>query len=458
MKPEVEGLHDTYWTTDVATDEMAKRAISVLKLNNHFWMFHPIICLSVSLLWLYYFPWARISTDVLTVNTTWRVLWLMMIPYAIISFLGLAVPRIALSKAQMDSRPVKRRYIRNFYIVNVTKGSNEEAVRSSYDAMKAFDKLHPAVKAIVLSDEPYSFEGTNNIVCPRLYKSPNEKAKHKARALSYFAETMNLDEYDWVLHMDEESVIDPESLRRCFDFIRYGSNDFGQGIIIYNRKWYWKSWLITVADAIRVGDDLSRFHFQATVFERPIVGVHGSFLLLNGKVEKEVGWDFGSLAEDFEFSHAAWEKGFTFGTIHGIVMEQSPSSLADFMKQRRRWYLGISQIKGLYSLPAIMIKLWTSGLICLSVTIVNIAMSFLVDGSGSPLWLVTLSAFSVGVLVWLYIWGIIFQDLHHKTPWYMIIVHVLSAVVIQPIATIVEAASICYAIRDAIMDFEVIKK
>jgi hypothetical protein len=32
----------------------------------------------------------------------------------------------------------------------------------------------------------------------------------------------------------------------------------------------------TVADGIRVGDDLARFHLQNTIIQRPVFGVHGS--------------------------------------------------------------------------------------------------------------------------------------------------------------------------------------
>ena len=43
-----------------------------------------------------------------------------------------------------------------------------------------------------------------------------------------------------------------------------------------------QQWFFTVADAIRVSDDLARFHLQYTYFHRPIFGAHGSFLLTNG--------------------------------------------------------------------------------------------------------------------------------------------------------------------------------
>ncbi len=49
-----------------------------------------------------------------------------------------------------------------------------------------------------------------------------------------------------------------------------------------------------MADAIRVGDDLSRFALQYTYLRRPLFGAHGSFLLSNGLVENAITWDLGS--------------------------------------------------------------------------------------------------------------------------------------------------------------------
>lgn len=128
------------------------------------------------------------------------------------------------------------------------------------------------------------------------------------------------------------------------------------------------NWLFTVADGIRVGDDLARFHLQNTLVKRPVFGVHGSFLFTNGEMENECTWDFGSLAEDFEFSQDAWRRGFTCGRVHGIVREQSPTTVRDFLKQRRRWYMGIRDIQGVYGLPHLAVNLWTVGVFTLCVT------------------------------------------------------------------------------------------
>ena len=90
--------------------------------------------------------------------------------------------------------------------------------------------------------------------------------------------------------MDEESTTDGESLRHCIEFIRYTPHHFGQGIILYNGEGFWDNWYFTVADGIRVGDDLARFHFQNSVIHRPVFGVHGSFLMTNGEMENECTW------------------------------------------------------------------------------------------------------------------------------------------------------------------------
>jgi hypothetical protein len=45
------------------------------------------------------------------------------------------------------------------------------------------------------------------------------KAKHKARALEWFRLNMKLQKSDWVLHLDEETVVDEYLLKTCIDFM-----------------------------------------------------------------------------------------------------------------------------------------------------------------------------------------------------------------------------------------------
>lgn len=89
-----------------------------------------------------------------------------------------------------------------------------------------------------------------NIVCPKAYKSPLGKAKYKARALDYFRYHVSLGSYDWILHMDEESVCDGETIRRSMEFVRYTPHHFGQGIILYNGEGYCASPTPCIHDAM----------------------------------------------------------------------------------------------------------------------------------------------------------------------------------------------------------------
>lgn len=337
-------LHSTSWNADMSNDIEAMRVRKLLNWQQYAWVPHIFIIPGFTALWTIFHPTGEWTYDALTWSTIWRFFWLMSVPNCCFAFMGFLTPDRLPKTEGTNTSPVHREYIRNFFIVLVTKGSNETAVRRGYNKLIGLEKYHPAVKVVVLTDEPYVYPDLQNIVCPKSYKSPLGKAKYKARALDYFRYHVSLGVYDWILHMDEESVTDGETLRNCLYFVRHTPHHFGQGIIMYNGEGYWDNWYFTVADGLRVGDDVARFHFANSVIGRPVFGVHGSFLLTNGEMENECTWDFGSLAEDFEFSQDAWRRGFTCGRVHGIVREQSPTTVRDFLKQRRRWFMGIRDI------------------------------------------------------------------------------------------------------------------
>ncbi|KAH9810839.1 glycosyl transferase family group 2-domain-containing protein [Melampsora americana] len=451
-------LHSTRWSSDMSHDAEAVRTAKLLTFQQYTWMIHIVVIPVVTTVWIIYHPTGTWTYDAFTFSTLWRFLWVMSVPNCLFAFAGFCTPDLAPNQATMDKKPVMREYIRNFFILLVTKGSNENAVRRGYNKLLLLEKYHPAVKVIVLTDEPYVYPDLQNIVCPKAYVSPLGKAKYKARALDYFRYHVSLGVYDWILHMDEESVTDGESLRRCLEFIRYTPHHFGQGIILYNGEGYWENWYFTVADGIRVGDDLARFHFQNTCIHRPVFGVHGSFLMTNGEMENECTWDFGSLAEDFEFSQDAWRRGFTCGRVHGIVREQSPTTLRDFLKQRRRWFMGIRDIDGLYGLPHLAVNLWIVGVFTLAVTVINIPF-MLIDKSLTPLWIATCADFCFVTFYWLYLWGLLFQELDYGQKWWRIMIHIPCAIVIQPFASIAEGLSAIWAMSSVDFGkFEVIVK
>lgn len=378
--------------------------------------------------------------------------WILPLPYTLICFWGLVMP-FRTPKFLYDDTMPKRR-VDNLYILTVTKGDNREAVYRSWNAHKHLERLHPCVRVHVLTDEPYFFENINCYTCPKSFTTAG--SKYKARALEWYRQTMRYTEHDWVLHLDEESVIDDESVKRVLEFIWYEHDyHWGQGVILYNQYNYWKNWIFTVADAIRVGDDLARFQLQYSYFHRPVFGAHGSFLLSNGAVENDVTWDLGSLTEDYEFAMHAWSLGYKCGKVPGLIREQSPMDLIGFLKQRRRWYVGIVRLP--HFLPKIWSFFWTVGSLALYGTILSVPLGIIMP-LPTPRWFGLIKDFSFVNFVYLYLLGIFIQDIDKKTNPLIILLRIPVTFVVQFIASVLEAAAVTYGIISPPQGFDVIKK
>ncbi|KAI9362021.1 glycosyl transferase family group 2-domain-containing protein, partial [Zopfochytrium polystomum] len=380
--------------------------------------------------------------------------WLLPLPYSLVCFFGLVLPFRTTKFLDYEREGIKKRRVDNLYILTVTKGDNRDAVYRAWNAHKHLERLHPCIRVHVLTDEPYFFENINCYTCPKSFSTGH--SKYKARALEWYRQTMRYSEHDWVLHLDEESVIDDESIKRCLEFIWYEKDfHFGQGVILYNQYRYWSNWIYTVADAIRVGDDVSRFALQYTYFHRPIFGAHGSFLLTNGLVENAVTWDLGSLTEDYQFAMKAWDRGFRCGKVCGIIREQSPMDFIGFMKQRRRWYVGIRRLPQL--LPKIWAGFWSLGILSLYCTIAAIVAGFIIP-SPTPRWFGFLKDLSYVTFVYLYLIGVFIQDIDKGVNPLLAFLRIPLTFVVQYIAVVMEGLAVMYGIIFPPKDFDVIKK
>lgn len=426
-----------------------------MTLLSEMWLLNLVVLAGGTYCMTFLLPvsWSNYSdTELWNVSCWWKLAWIMPLPYTLICFWGLVMP-FRTPKFLYDESMPKRR-LDNLYILTVTKGDNREAVYRSWNAHKHLERLHPSVRVHVLTDEPYFFENINCYTCPKNFKTAG--SKYKARALEWYRQTMRYTEHDWVLHLDEESVIDDESVKRVLEFIWYEHDyHWGQGVILYNQYHYWKNWIFTVADAIRVGDDLARFQLQYSYFHRPIFGAHGSFLLSNGAVENEVTWDLGSLTEDYEFAMQAWALGYKCGKVPGLIREQSPMDLIGFLKQRRRWYVGIRRLP--HFLPKMWAMFWTVGSLSLYGTVASIPLGLLFPYS-TPRWFGIIKDFSFVNFVYLYVIGILIQDIDKKTHPVLIMARVPVTLIVQFIASVLEAASVTYGIISPPQGFDVIKK
>jgi len=431
-----------------------------MALLSEMWIVHLVVILGCTCIMTFVLPQFYVDDIVWNYECYWKLGWLLPIPYTVICFLGLVLPLrtpkfLNRTRYRLERDPtLKTRRCDNLYILTVTKGDNREAVMRAWNAHRHLESIDPCIRVHILTDEPNHFENMNCFTCPKSFSTTH--SKYKARALEWYRQAMQYSENDWVLHLDEESVIDDESVKRCLDFIRYETRfHFGQGVILYNQYRYWSNWFFTVADAIRVGDDLSRFHLQYTYFHRPLFGAHGSFLLCNGKVENAVTWDLGSLTEDYQFAVKAWEHGFRCGAVPALVREQSPFNLIGFLKQRRRWYVGIRRLPGF--LPKLWNFFWTLGILCLYCTIASVVLGIYFP-MGTPRWFGLLKDFSFVTFVYLYILGVLVQNVDRKWNVLLIILAIPVTFVMQFFAVIMEALAVMFAIILPPKGFDIIKK
>jgi egghead protein (zeste-white 4 protein) len=196
--------------------------------------------------------------------------------------------------------------------------------------------------------------GFDEVVCPSTFKC-SSGAKYKARALHYAILNSRASDTDWIIHLDEETRFDIDTVKHTLAhcvhndmLVSHGKQvfgDIGQGVILYGANKEIDNYITTLADSFRVSDDLGKFRLQFYT-KRPWIGMHGSFVVCPNAVEKHIGFDHGmpgSITEDAYFALVAWERGVKFAWVDTYMYEQSPFSIYDFIMQRRRWFGGVSQ-------------------------------------------------------------------------------------------------------------------
>jgi cellulose synthase/poly-beta-1,6-N-acetylglucosamine synthase-like glycosyltransferase len=178
-------------------------------------------------------------------------------------------------------------------------------------------------------------------------------------------------------------------------------------------------------------------------------------LLTNGALENEITWDIAGLAEDFEFALRARTNGHKCGEVMGVVREQSPETLMDFVRQRRRWFLGMRSIRH----PCARYVLFQSyvGIACNVYTFLDYFMPEL-GLLRLPLLLVICLTFQMSVCFYLYILGVVVQDLDAGFTWKTVILHIPVTLVCIPLVALLENSAIVYALFFNTKVFEVIKK
>jgi beta-1,4-mannosyltransferase len=192
------------------------------------------------------------------------------------------------------------------------------------------------------------------LVVPADFRTPHG-TRFKARANQYALDCRLTDgetgDDTWILHMDDDTGISASAAEHLAAFVNRqlaaAARDeprrhLAQGILAYPRE-YSQNRLTWYADAVRTGCDLS-FFVATTGRGSPRTGLHGELLLIRSSIEAEIGWDFGpsSIVEDAQFALLFCERHPGASDWFPSWCEgASPTSPADFVRQRERWVWGL---------------------------------------------------------------------------------------------------------------------
>uniref|UniRef100_A0A2C9K4Q4 Glycosyltransferase 2-like domain-containing protein n=1 Tax=Biomphalaria glabrata TaxID=6526 RepID=A0A2C9K4Q4_BIOGL len=284
-------------------------------------------------------------------STTWMIVTLCLIvmiklPFYMVNFLGVVFLN------NFEKRPKLRQSLHECPFLCfrvVTRGLYPDLVQKNVQlnlqtcknlGMKNFVIQVVSDASIHLSTD----ENSKELVVPANYKTKNGTL-FKARALHYALEPEVdiLKPGDWIVHLDEETLLTEDSLIGIINFAVSKTHSFGQGIITYNNGEI-VNWITTLADSIRVGMDYGCIRLCMKVFHKPLFFFKGSFIVADAEAEKSVRYDHGpeaSIAEDCFFACVAYSQGFSFGFVEGTMLEQSTFTIADLVQQRRRWMHGV---------------------------------------------------------------------------------------------------------------------
>jgi egghead protein (zeste-white 4 protein) len=334
----------------------------------------------------------------------------------------------------------------------VTRGTNVEAVLKTIEAVRVqmarFPLFPHLIEVVTDNDLPIApAQDLVQIRVPDDYATPGG-ARFKARALHFALQASAVSETTWLFHLDEETHITPSVIRGIRTAIieeeATGQCRIGQGVVLYHRDLR-EHPVLTLADSVRTGDDLGRFRFQHLVGQT-MFGMLGPA----GSITEDAWW---SLVEMGSGRRSRW--------VDGYCLEQSTRSFTDFIRQRRRWFVGLTLVS--FRAPALRwhrlslvtsIVLW--GVSWLGWWAVSVAM--FVTGARIPLGVFVVGVFSLAAYVAVYLVGLELNLSHRGLRWYRRLPWYVAQIVLMPLFSFMESAAVIYGLVRPERGFHVVKK
>lgn len=466
-----------------------KKLVSYLKDNEINLLASILFPFTVGfIIFVNHFAWSYPITNESTLNKVQEfffLLWIIPLPVAVLSFLGIFLYKKGEHLKTMEIPPL---YGNKLYFRLVTRGinqntvaktvknviqtmetlNNENYLKIQYVLEVVTEKTNPSLKD---NEELSSWVDRTTFIELPIEYSTSRGARFKARALHYSLEKSTAQENDWIFHLDDESQIDRLTVLGILEFIAKEEGKIanqlnykpliGQGTILYYRNLR-QSLFYTLADSLRTADDMGRYFLQY-LFGVCVFGMHGSFILVRNSVENDGGFDFypnHCITEDAYWALKMMQKGYRFGHVYGYVHEQSPNNALDFIKQRRRWFIGIyhvlqaDDIAFKYKLILFLMSfLWA-----LSGPIIIFTAFNIIHPVAVPETIGILASFAYAIYIIMYITGFYINIKHSQIPLYRKIYYFFLQILFIPVFSFLEASGAVYGIFDRKIDFHVISK
>lgn len=226
-------------------------------------------------------PWLEYGTLGTIILYTLRMFTFLTLPQVLFNFFGLTVYNAFPEKVTLKGSPILAPFI---CLRVVTRGDFPELVKNNVmrNMNTCLDTGLENILVEVVTDKAINLpkhRRIREIVVPKQYKTKTG-ALFKSRALQYCLEDdVNLlNGTDWVVHLDEETLLTENSIRGIVNFVLDGKHPFGQGLITYANENV-VNWMTTLADSYRVSDDMGKLRCQFKMFNKPFFSFKGSYVV-----------------------------------------------------------------------------------------------------------------------------------------------------------------------------------
>jgi len=239
-------------------------------------------------------PWERYGIIGAIILYLLRTMTFLSFPQVLFNFIGLTIYNAFPDKVILKGSPLLAPFI---CIRIVTRGDYPELVKRN--VRRNLDKCIEAglenFQIEVVSDKPIGLtphRRVREVVIPPKYRT-SSGALFKARALQYCLENSvnELADHDWIVHLDEETLMTENSVRGILNFVLDGKHQFGQGLITYANEDV-VNWITTLADSFRVADDMGKLRLQFTMFHKPFFSMKGSYVVTQVIIERKYIGEF----------------------------------------------------------------------------------------------------------------------------------------------------------------------